>query len=162
MIMLKPKISSASHIHNPISRCVRKVQQGDDPKGKKKTLNRGDVSPSPETMIQYTEILSSQIASHLAPLDILQLARCSKDLRVMLLARDSRHTWQAARKNILPPMPDCPEHMSEACYAHLLFERICDACGVNQSVNVDYAIPARFCRPCWKAESVLDTRQPIR
>ncbi len=25
---------------------------------------------------------------------------------------------------------------------------------MNQSVNVDYAIPARFCGPCWKTKCV--------
>ncbi|KAI0329842.1 hypothetical protein GY45DRAFT_1337188 [Cubamyces sp. BRFM 1775] len=33
----------------------------------------------------------------------------------------------------------------------LPFDAFYEACGVNQSVNVDYASPIRFCGACWKA-----------
>ncbi|KAI0747655.1 hypothetical protein C8Q80DRAFT_1270125 [Daedaleopsis nitida] len=92
-----------------------------------------------------------EIASHLYPVDILQLARTSRQLRTMLLSRASRHMWIAARKNISPPPPDPPEYVSEPEYAYLLFERFCMLCGAGRAVNVHYAGRARLCRGCWAA-----------
>ncbi|KAI0831736.1 hypothetical protein BC628DRAFT_1415246 [Trametes gibbosa] len=138
-MVLKPKVSASSRAYRP--------KLDDEPKGKK-AIGRN--------IGKLTEILNVpmdvffEITSHLKPIDLLQLARTSKELRAMLLSRTSRHIWVAARRNIVPRMPDCPDYMSEAQYAHLVFERICDACGVNKSVNVDYAIPARLCGACWK------------
>ncbi|KAI0373296.1 hypothetical protein BV20DRAFT_1050199 [Pilatotrama ljubarskyi] len=91
-----------------------------------------------------------EILSHLRPIDILRLSRTSKELRSMLLSRASRHIWIAARRNILPQMPDCPDHMSEARYAQLGFERDCDACGGKQSLRLDYATPVKLCSACWR------------
>ncbi|KAI0695439.1 hypothetical protein C8T65DRAFT_46348 [Cerioporus squamosus] len=93
-----------------------------------------------------------EIASHLHPTDVLQLARVSRDLRAMLLSRTSRHVWIAARKNVSPPPPDCPEFLSEPRYAYLLFERFCMLCGAGRSINVHYAGLARLCRECWKRD----------
>ena len=68
-----------------------------------------------------------QVASHLSPYDILQLSRSSKELRAILLSRKSRGIWIAARQDMVPPMPDCPEeHLSEPRYAQLFYERTCD------------------------------------
>ncbi|KAI0329843.1 hypothetical protein GY45DRAFT_828154 [Cubamyces sp. BRFM 1775] len=91
-----------------------------------------------------------EVASHLNPIDLLQLSRASKDLRSFLLSRKSRPLWSTVFKNIVPQMPACPEHISEPRYAHVVFERTCDACGVDRSVKVDYATPVRFCGACWK------------
>ncbi|KAI9056904.1 hypothetical protein FKP32DRAFT_1682052 [Trametes sanguinea] len=98
-----------------------------------------------------------EIMSHLHPVDLLQLARTSKELREHLLSRNSRHLWIAARRNVEPPLPDCPHDLSEPHLAHLVFERTCDACGVGRSVNVDYAVAVRLCRACWD-ENVLKGR----
>ncbi len=69
--------------------------------------------------------LYRQIASHLQPLDLLHLARASLELRETLMSRKMRSVWIAARKNLDPPMPDCPEGMSEPAYASLVFEAQC-------------------------------------
>lgn len=69
--------------------------------------------------------LAPQIASHLDPLDILQLSLVSIQLRSMLHSRSARHVWLNARKNICPPPPECPTFLSEAQYAYLLFEVHC-------------------------------------
>ncbi|KAI0373295.1 hypothetical protein BV20DRAFT_803069 [Pilatotrama ljubarskyi] len=141
--MEKPKISRDSRVY----RLDARRQQG-GPKGKK-TLTR-DIGKLTEIMNVPMDVFF-EITSHLRPLDILQLSRSSKDLRNLLLSRNSRHIWIAARKNLVPPMPDCPDYMSEPQYAHLAFERVCHACGVGQSVNLDYAIPIRLCGACWRA-----------
>ncbi|KAI0654774.1 hypothetical protein C8Q70DRAFT_1025243 [Cubamyces menziesii] len=91
-----------------------------------------------------------EVASHLNPIDLLQLSRASEDLRATILSRKSRLLWVRAFGNVVPEMPPCPEHISEPCYAHAVFERTCDACGVGQSVKVDYATPVRLCGGCWR------------
>ncbi|KAI0794474.1 hypothetical protein C8Q74DRAFT_1248954 [Fomes fomentarius] len=90
-----------------------------------------------------------EIVSHLDPLDVLQLSRVSNELRSMLQSKDSRHIWIAARKNISPPLPDCPTDMSEPLYAYLVFERFCQLCGAGRAMNVDYALRVRLCAICW-------------
>ena len=67
-----------------------------------------------------------QVASHLDPIDLLQLSRASKDLRAFVLSRKSRPLWSTVFGNIVPQMPACPEHISEPRYAHVVFERTCD------------------------------------
>ncbi|KAI0350232.1 hypothetical protein OH77DRAFT_1431233 [Trametes cingulata] len=141
--MEKPKISSDSRIYRPDAR-----KQNSGPKGKK-TLGK-DIGKLTEIMNVPMDVFF-EITSHLKPLDILHLSRTSKDLRNLLCSRNSRHIWVAARRNIVPPMPDCPDDVSEPQFARLVFERICQACGVGQSVNMDYAIPIRLCGACWKA-----------
>jgi hypothetical protein len=42
----------------------------------------------------------------------------------MFLGPNNRHLWAAARKN-MGNMPECPEDISEAQYAALVFENIC-------------------------------------
>ncbi|RPD59158.1 hypothetical protein L226DRAFT_572160 [Lentinus tigrinus ALCF2SS1-7] len=91
-----------------------------------------------------------EIASYLEPVDILQLARASRDLRSTLMSRSSRHVWVAARGNVDPPLPDCPDFLSEPEYAYLVFERFCEECGAGRAMNVDYALRVRLCRTCWK------------
>ncbi|KAL1947342.1 hypothetical protein VTO73DRAFT_14303 [Trametes versicolor] len=146
----KPKVSSESRALQTYSRYSRRQQQDSEPKGKK-ALGK-DIGKLMEIFNMPLDVFF-EVTSHLKPVDILQLARTSKELRRMLLSRSARSIWIAARKNVIPRMPDCPEHMNEAQYAHLIFERVCGACGVNQSVNVDYAIPGRFCGPCWKTNA---------
>ncbi|OJT07262.1 hypothetical protein TRAPUB_1891 [Trametes pubescens] len=91
-----------------------------------------------------------EIASHLHPLDVLQLSRVSNELRGMLLSRQSRHIWIAARKNIDPPFPDIELAISEPKLAHLLFEQVCNACGAGRAQFTNYAIVVRFCASCMK------------
>ncbi|KAI0806957.1 hypothetical protein C8Q74DRAFT_1225208 [Fomes fomentarius] len=93
-----------------------------------------------------------EIASHLDPLDILQLSRVSIQLRNMLHSRSARHVWLNARKNLCPPPPECPSYLSEAQYAYLLFEVHCVHCGEDGGLYVHYAGGVRLCRACWNSK----------
>ncbi|KAI0350284.1 hypothetical protein OH77DRAFT_1413304 [Trametes cingulata] len=141
--MEKPRISLASRIF----RADTDKRQG-APRGKK-TLPR-DLGKLREIMNMPLDVFI-EIAAHLRPIDILQLARTSKLLRNILLSHGSRSVWITARKAIEPPLPECPHGVSEPQYASVVFERFCHACGVGRAVNVDYSIPIRLCGPCWKA-----------
>jgi len=64
----------------------------------------------------------SQVFSTLRPIDLLTLARTSKDLRRLLMSRKSLWVWITARRNAGETrVPDPPEDMSEPAWALLLF-----------------------------------------
>jgi hypothetical protein len=67
----------------------------------------------------------SQIFGHLHPLDVLNLARVTKDFRRILMHRSSSSVWKAARANV-NGLPDCPPEMSEPQWAHLAFYQYCN------------------------------------
>ncbi len=61
------------------------------------------------------------------PLDLLHLARTSKDFRSLLMSRESALLWQGARQNI-EGLPDCPTFLSEPAFANLVFDTSCYVC----------------------------------
>ncbi|EEB91276.1 hypothetical protein MPER_10394, partial [Moniliophthora perniciosa FA553] len=70
-----------------------------------------------------------EIFKYLLPLDILNLARTSKDLRAILMTRSSLPIWRAARKNV-PGLPPISSDLSEAqirchktCYDKALYTK---------------------------------------
>jgi hypothetical protein len=65
-----------------------------------------------------------QIFGHLNPLDLLHLARTTKDLRAILMKRSSISIWKHARSQF-DDLPDCPDDLSEPQYAELLFGKAC-------------------------------------
>ncbi|OJT07261.1 hypothetical protein TRAPUB_1890 [Trametes pubescens] len=92
------------------------------------------------------------ITSYLTPLDMLNLSRSTKRMRDVLSSKAvSRHAWVAARKNIVPALPDCPDCISELQYAHVLFEHSCEACDAPRARHALFEIPVRLCKPCLEA-----------
>ncbi|EIW60825.1 uncharacterized protein TRAVEDRAFT_46065 [Trametes versicolor FP-101664 SS1] len=92
------------------------------------------------------------VTSHLSPLDMLNLSRSSKSMRAILSSKKlSKHAWVAARKNIVPALPDCPDFISEMAYAHVLFEHSCEACDAPRARHALYEIPMRLCKQCLEA-----------
>lgn len=73
----------------------------------------------------------------MSPLDMLNLSRSSKSMRAILSSKKlSKHAWVAARKNIVPALPDCPDFISEMAYAHVLFEHSCEVGVVRPPRNI--------------------------
>ncbi|KAI1789087.1 hypothetical protein LXA43DRAFT_1096656 [Ganoderma leucocontextum] len=91
-----------------------------------------------------------EVAGHLHPLDMLNLARTSKSFRSVLLAKSSRSAWIASLTSV-DTLPSCPHNMSEPLYAALLFDHHCFLCGAERAKWVDYAIRLRLCKACYKA-----------
>ena len=86
----------------------------------------------------------TQVVTWLEPLDLLHLARTSKELRALLMSKGNSRLWKAARRN-KPGLPDCPPHLSEPRYAASLFDHHCFVSGpVSYSVNISLTIA---CRP---------------
>ncbi|OBZ75333.1 hypothetical protein A0H81_04784 [Grifola frondosa] len=149
--MEKPKISSSSRIFRvdpDEDECSK--QKSVSKAGTKRLANRDrDVGRLAHLLDMPLDIFF-EIASQLKPVDILCLSRVSKDFRTLLMSKNARHVWIAARRNV-SGLPDCPSDLAEPRYAFLIFERYCEACGVGKAVKVDYALRVRFCGACWKA-----------
>ncbi|KAI0637398.1 hypothetical protein C8Q77DRAFT_1097365 [Trametes polyzona] len=121
------------------------------PRARRKSHNWGKL----EYLFNMPMDIFYEIGGHLMPRDILSLSRTSKRLREILLSRTARHVWIAARSNVMPPLPACPLSISEADYAHILFDKkLCEACGAPRPTYSLFAIPARLCSLCFSANIV--------
>lgn len=58
------------------------------------------------------------------PLDLLRLARTSKKIRSIIMARTNRYIWTAAFAQI-DTLPEPPTFLNEPQYAAFLFESLC-------------------------------------
>ena len=95
-----------------------------------------DVRHMPVRLATHTEHpFIAQIAAHLTPLDLLHLARSTKAFNRLLMSRESKPIWRAAR-NSVRDLPDCPPDLSEPEYARLLFETECHVSKFECQVNI--------------------------
>ena len=84
-----------------------------------------EVRPIHDAFIMLSSRMNlPQVSAHLHPLDMLNLARTSKSLRSLTLAKSCRSAWVASFTTV-PGLPLCPENLSEPLYAALLFDRHC-------------------------------------
>ncbi|KAI9569475.1 hypothetical protein HD554DRAFT_2020544 [Boletus coccyginus] len=97
-----------------------------------------------------------EIFGHLMPLDLLRLARTTKQFRQLLMHRSSVSIWIAARKNV-PDLPDCPPYMSEPQFANLVFDTHCHECSSPNIRSIDWRIGRRICAKCAKEQSLVNT-----
>ncbi|KIJ66489.1 hypothetical protein HYDPIDRAFT_129407 [Hydnomerulius pinastri MD-312] len=96
-----------------------------------------------------------EIFGHLMPLDVLRLARTTKQFRRVLMHRSAISVWIAARRNV-PDLPDCPPYMSEPKFANLAFDTHCHECLSPHIRSVDWRIGRRICSKCAKECMVED------
>ncbi|KAF8682849.1 hypothetical protein RHS04_02038 [Rhizoctonia solani] len=89
----------------------------------------------------------TEIAAHLLPIDIINLARSNKFFRSLLMHRTSIHIWNGAMKNI-EGLPPCPPGMSEPRYLSLLFSKTCTKCGGPARGKMDPNLLVRLCGSC--------------
>ncbi|EUC60931.1 hypothetical protein RSOL_377380 [Rhizoctonia solani AG-3 Rhs1AP] len=91
----------------------------------------------------------TEIASHLWPVDIINLARLNKFFHNMLMSRSSIHIWHNAMDNVYY-LPACPPEMSEPRYLALVFLKTCTSCGKAAKAEVDTILRVRLCGSCRK------------
>ncbi|GAB1527076.1 hypothetical protein RhiTH_010251 [Rhizoctonia solani] len=103
----------------------------------------------------FTEDLTvtSQIASHLPPIDIISLSRAGKFFRRLLMHRSAIHIWHMSMRNVRG-LPPCPPDLSEPHYLALLFSKYCTFCGQVARCRMDEVLRVRLCVPC-RAKSLL-------
>ncbi|KAL0952056.1 hypothetical protein HGRIS_008694 [Hohenbuehelia grisea] len=109
------------------------------------TRRRAKLSCLPE--LPWDALL--EIFGHLAPLDVLHLARTSKALRRVLMSKSSTSVWLCSFAAV-PDVPPCPPDMTLPSYANLLFDTHCHVCLQRNIRNVDYFLRVRLCKKCTK------------
>ncbi|KAL4252012.1 hypothetical protein AB1N83_013748 [Pleurotus pulmonarius] len=89
------------------------------------------------------------LSQHLNPLDLLQLARTTKNIRAFLMQRSAALAWKTARANIKGyNLPECPDGVSEPTYANFMFTKHCHLCLTPEALHVFPAQMVRYCRHC--------------
>ncbi|KAF8881929.1 hypothetical protein CPB84DRAFT_1791318 [Gymnopilus junonius] len=131
----------------------RKTQDGNadgQPQPKKPRGKRGIL----KRMVEMPLDLLFEIFGRLEPVDLLHLARTTKDLRALLMNRSASSIWKAARANI-PGLPECPQDLSEPQYADLLFGKNCEICdrNVTSSMHHVWSARLRICTKCVEQSS---------
>ncbi|TFY66278.1 hypothetical protein EVG20_g4812 [Dentipellis fragilis] len=133
----------------PVKRKRTKASQSGSPSTSRRTApEKNDVCL--KDMLEMPLDALFEIFSHLAPADLLQLARTSKNLRSMLLSRKTCFLWKRARNQVPgPAVPDPPDDVSEPSWAHLIFGGpFCYNCDAKGATRVDFALRRRLCKTC--------------
>ncbi|KDQ07101.1 hypothetical protein BOTBODRAFT_149356 [Botryobasidium botryosum FD-172 SS1] len=138
----------ASNNENRQTKRARASVQKPGAKGKGKGKLRGNTGKL-AGLIEMPLDIFIEVSTHLLPLDLLHLARTSRNIRKLLMSRLSTFAWRRARENV-PHLPECPEDLSEPEYASLLYERNCHVCGTPRIQRVIFAFRARLCESCYE------------
>ncbi|KAF8904802.1 hypothetical protein CPB85DRAFT_1457064, partial [Mucidula mucida] len=91
------------------------------------------------------------IFSYVEPLDLLRLSRTTKDLRALLMSRESSSgVWKSARLGMEPGLPPIIEGLSEPRYASLLFDAHCHSCLQIPTKSIMWELRMRLCKTCFE------------
>ncbi|KAJ7744940.1 hypothetical protein DFH07DRAFT_19050 [Mycena maculata] len=88
-----------------------------------------------------------EIFSQLEPLDVLRLARTTKDLRSVLMSHSAISIWKSAFLND-PDLPGVPDGLNEPQYANLAFSPHCHLCFAAGEHSILWAFHLRVCQSC--------------
>ncbi|KAJ7589026.1 hypothetical protein C8J56DRAFT_1163994 [Mycena floridula] len=91
-----------------------------------------------------------EVFSHLLPMDVLNLARTTKELRRVLMRRSALSIWKAALAEV-PELPECPADMSLPGWVNLAFSLHCHSCLTTNVRTVYWQNRTRLCSKCAKA-----------
>ncbi|KAJ3527621.1 hypothetical protein NMY22_g9722 [Coprinellus aureogranulatus] len=90
-----------------------------------------------------------EIFSNMHPMDLLNLARCTKALRAILMQRSSKDVWKSALASVVD-LPPRPEDLTEPQWVDLLFGRNCHVCERTTAAHTQtYAWEGRI-RGCFE------------
>ncbi|KAH8116086.1 hypothetical protein DFH11DRAFT_1584081 [Phellopilus nigrolimitatus] len=95
--------------------------------GRLEPLGRRRLAGRLSSMMSIPVDVFCEIAHYLSPRDILNMARSSKSLRMLLMSKSSMHIWRAAENAI--GLPERPSDLSSPQYATLVFDKYCMDCG---------------------------------
>ncbi|KAF8512177.1 hypothetical protein JB92DRAFT_2929793 [Gautieria morchelliformis] len=140
-VVKPPKKKQRPLASEPTRRSVK------DETDKKQKKPRGKNVGKLSKLLDMPVDIFCEITAHLEPLDVLRLARSTRDFNSMLMSRSSRPIWRAARA-AYPDLPPCPPDLSEPAYARLLFEKDCHACLAPRTFKVDWVLRSRLCHRC--------------
>ncbi|KDQ51687.1 hypothetical protein JAAARDRAFT_502269 [Jaapia argillacea MUCL 33604] len=88
-----------------------------------------------------------EVFGHLLPIDLLHLARTTKEFRHVLMRRSSISIWRDSFSNV-PDLPSFPPDLNEPQWANLLFDSHCHNCLRASVRTVEWRFRVRFCSKC--------------
>ncbi|KAJ6513367.1 hypothetical protein C8R45DRAFT_1068349 [Mycena sanguinolenta] len=88
-----------------------------------------------------------EIFSYLNPMDLLNLARATKEIRTILMSPSSAFMWKKSRSHI-EGLPDLPRDLSEPQYANLCFSTHCHECLAVPFSKIIWSARMRLCNKC--------------
>ncbi|KAF7374998.1 hypothetical protein MSAN_00385900 [Mycena sanguinolenta] len=94
--------------------------------------------------------LIAEIFGHLNPLDLLSLARTTKEIRGILMSRSSAFIWKESRSHV-EGLPDLPRDLCEPQYANLCFSTHCHQCLATPVLTIIWSARLRLCKKCIEA-----------
>lgn len=112
------------------------------------TSHKGQKDFSETVLAEVPLEIFIEIFSYLDPVDLLRLARTTRQFTKFLLSPsvDSIRLWRAARARIFGPVDLLG--MSEPHYADLVFERHCNYCASDTNSEIVWRAFKRACRTC--------------
>ncbi|KAF9014654.1 hypothetical protein BDZ89DRAFT_1131829 [Hymenopellis radicata] len=118
---------------------------------------RGNLSKLTETPLDVL----FEIFSYLELFDLLRMSRTTKDLRTLLMRKETAFVWERARLGMegLPPMI---EGLNEPQYANLLFDNHCHSCLKTPTKSIQWRMRMRLCTACLEKGTIMATRQQLR
>ncbi|EJC98322.1 uncharacterized protein FOMMEDRAFT_171222 [Fomitiporia mediterranea MF3/22] len=139
------------------------VEQSETPKARKRTKSSRKKHTAKkhkdrkfwilETLTHMPFDIFCEIASHLSPLDLLNMSRTSKQLRAFLTSKGSKSIWRVARDAV--KLPECPSDISEVQFADLLFSKGCSLCDSRRTIGLYFRLRMRLCSSCSDNNVVL-------
>ncbi|KAK0474177.1 hypothetical protein IW261DRAFT_567902 [Armillaria novae-zelandiae] len=112
------------------------------------TSHKGQKDFSETVLAEVPLEIFIEIFSYLDPVDLLRLARTTRQFTKFLLSPsiDSIRLWRIARARIFGPVDLLG--ISEPRYADLVFERHCNYCALDTSSEIVWRAFKRACRTC--------------
>ncbi|KAF7374995.1 F-box domain-containing protein [Mycena sanguinolenta] len=128
-------------------RKVVKSTAARDQKVKRVRGRRGILS----SLREFPLDIVAEIFGHLNPMDLLNLARTTKEIRGILMSRSSTFIWKESRSHV-EGLPDPPRDLSEPQYANLCFSTHCHQCLAIPVSTIIWSARMRLCKKCIEAQ----------
>ncbi|KAK7033086.1 hypothetical protein R3P38DRAFT_2920621 [Favolaschia claudopus] len=130
-------------VNNILNHKTTVVAADSDQKSKRVRGRRGILS----SLREFPLDLIAEIFGHLNPGDLLNLARTSKEIRVILMSKSSAFIWRDARSQV-EGLPDLPPDLSEPEFANLCFSGHCHKCLTTPVPTIIWSVRQRLCKKC--------------
>ncbi|KAJ7603754.1 hypothetical protein DFH06DRAFT_1392645, partial [Mycena polygramma] len=119
-----------------------KESSAEDQKVKRVRGRRGILS----SLREFPLDVVAEIFGHLNPMDLLNLARTTKEIRGILMTRSNAFIWKESRTQF-EGLPDLPRDLCEPQYANLCFDIHCHKC-LHLAQTIIWTARTRMCKKC--------------
>ncbi|KAH8836025.1 hypothetical protein DL96DRAFT_104662 [Flagelloscypha sp. PMI_526] len=117
--------------------------------GVKQKVRKGRLCLLPELPLDVLY----EIFGHLHPVDLLHLARSTKNLRRVILTKNALSVWRATYPSP-EEIPTAPEDVPLPVWCSLIFENFCQSCLAVNVRKVYFALRVRYCNKCIKNKTI--------